>query len=187
MYDVDAYAVHLSVMQWSVVHVYVWLLLMCYTSILNFKDHNLNTYHILLVYMCSTLDLDHDWNIYIMLYFVSRVNNDSITYICKLCVYMEINLLFCSVLFSVRHLLWVAGFWLSKGVNINNQVTTSDCNIWTLSLCYIKHTLNVDPLTYTCKAVSMFTGCYVKTTYFYKLKPIRISNSFTLGWVNMCS
>ena len=37
-----------------------------------------------------------------MLYFVSRVNNDSITmsYFCKLCVYTEINLLFCSVLKS---------------------------------------------------------------------------------------
>ena len=39
--------------------------------------------------------------IYVMLYFVSRVNNDSITYICKLCVYMEINLLFCSVLKAI--------------------------------------------------------------------------------------
>ena len=72
MYDVDVYAVHLSVMQWSEVHVYVWLLLMFYTSILNFKDHNpniceINTYHILLFYMCSTLDIDHIWNIYVML------------------------------------------------------------------------------------------------------------------------
>ena len=36
-----------------------------------------------------------------MLYFVSRVNNDSITYICKLCIYMEIYLLFRSVLFCM--------------------------------------------------------------------------------------
>mgnify|MGYP007133245107 CR=1 FL=1 len=36
-----------------------------------------------------------------MLYFVSRVNTDSITYICKLCVYMEINLMFCSVMFCI--------------------------------------------------------------------------------------
>ena len=42
MYDVDVYAVHLSVIQWSVVHVYVWLLLMFNSSILNFKDHNSN-------------------------------------------------------------------------------------------------------------------------------------------------
>jgi len=33
-------------------------------------------------------------NIYVC-YFVSRVNNDSITYICKYCVYMELNLLLC--------------------------------------------------------------------------------------------
>ena len=36
-----------------------------------------------------------------MLYFVSKVNNDSISYICKLCIYMEINFLFRSVLFCM--------------------------------------------------------------------------------------
>jgi len=64
------------------------------------KYIEMNTHHILLFYMRLTLDLDHVWNIYVMLYFVSRVNHDSIVYICKLCVYIEINLLFCSVIVS---------------------------------------------------------------------------------------
>ena len=52
MYDVDAYAVHLSVMQWSVVHVSVWLLLMCYISKLNYKEHNPNILRLIHTTFC---------------------------------------------------------------------------------------------------------------------------------------
>ena len=59
MYDVDAYAVYLSVMQWSVVHVSVWLLIMFYSSILNFKDHNPNILRWIHTTFCYSTSVQH--------------------------------------------------------------------------------------------------------------------------------
>ena len=59
MYDVDAHAVHLSVIQWSIVHVSVWVLLMFYSSKLNSKEHNPNILRSIHTTFCYSTCVQH--------------------------------------------------------------------------------------------------------------------------------